>query len=456
MTAANSDVALLESQIGQWREYVRGRETIGPEDIDELEDHLRSQIAELGATGLSPDEAFLVAVKRMGNLDEMSKEFARAHSDRLWKQLFLSPEPGKGEDRATRRDFLRMTAFAVAAAVAIKLPAAFGLELGEDGLYPRILGLLVLPFLGAYLAGKRKIGKRLLLGLALTFLGVAVLVIAYPFEPGGWTEVLVTLHLPVVLWLLVGIVYLEGDWRPVERRMNFVRFTGEWSIYYVLIALGGGVLIGLTMATFEALGIDASPIVEYWIVPCGAAGAVVVAAWLVEAKQSVIENMAPVLTRVFTPLFAAMFLASIVGLLVVGNGVNIDRDSLILFDVLLIAVVGLSLYAISARSPEQPPKVTDVVQVVLVLSALVLDVLALAAILSRISEFGFTPNRTVGLGWNLVLLANLLWLAWLSIGFLRARQPVVALARWQTAYIVVYGLWAAVVVVVLPPLFAFT
>ena len=106
---------------------------------------------------------------------------------------------------------------------------------------------------------------------------------------------------------------------------------------------------------------------------------------------------------------------------------NIDRDSLILFDVLLIAVVGLSLYAISARSPEKAPTAVGCCASRPRLSALVLDVLALAAILSRISEFGFTPNRTVGLGWNLVLLANLLWLAWLSIGFLRGRKPLAAL-----------------------------
>ena len=63
----------------------------------------------------------------------------------------------------------------------------------------------------------------------------------------------------VVLWLPIGVVYLEGDWRPVEKRMHFVRFSGEWSIYFVLIGLGGGVLIGLTVATFDVLGIDASP-----------------------------------------------------------------------------------------------------------------------------------------------------------------------------------------------------
>src|SRR5688572_31940123 len=42
-------------------------------------------------------------------------------------------------------------------------------------------------------------------------------------------------------------------------------------------------------------GTNAEWLAEQWLIPCGAMGALIVASWLVEAKQSVIENMAPVL-----------------------------------------------------------------------------------------------------------------------------------------------------------------
>ncbi len=84
--AAPDHAASLEEQIDQWRSYFRRRQAIHSVDIAELEDHLREQIAVLVDAGLAPDEAFLVAVKRMGNLDALSREFAREHSDRLWKQ----------------------------------------------------------------------------------------------------------------------------------------------------------------------------------------------------------------------------------------------------------------------------------------------------------------------------------------------------------------------------------
>src|ERR671937_1955863 len=89
----------FEGQIDQWRSYLRRRQAIHPVDVAELEDHLREQIAALVDAGLAADEAFLVAVKRMGSLDALSREFAREHADRLWKQLVVGPD-GAGEPKA--------------------------------------------------------------------------------------------------------------------------------------------------------------------------------------------------------------------------------------------------------------------------------------------------------------------------------------------------------------------
>ena len=143
-----------------------------------------------------------------------------------------------------------------------------------------------------------------------------------------------------------------------------------------------------------------------------------------EAKQSVVENMAPVLTRVFTPLFAAALLAFLVAIVWTSNGIDVERDALILFDLLLVVVLGLLLYAISARDPAARPGLFERLQLALVVSALIIDVMVLLAITGRITEFGFSPNKTAALGENVILLANLAWSAWLFLGFVRGRMPV--------------------------------
>ena len=209
------------------------------------------------------------------------------------------------------------------------------------------------------------------------------------------------------------------------------------------------------MMMFQTIGIDAEWFVESWLVPCGAAGAVIVASWLVEAKQSVIENMAPVLTRLFTPLFTAVLVAFLATLLLTGRVVDIERNMLIPFNALLVLVLALLLYSISARDPGSPPGAFDVMQVVLLVCALVADALALWNIAARITEYGFSPNRVAVLGINVILLVNLAWSAVLYVRFLRTRGSLAALERWQTSYLPVYAVWAAIVVVVFPPLFGY-
>ncbi|MFC4019093.1 permease prefix domain 1-containing protein [Micromonospora sp. GCM10011542] len=447
----------LEGQIAEWRAYVQRRRELHHTDAEELEDHLRSRITELTEAGLQADESFLIAVKRMGSLDELSREFAREHSERLWKQLVLPGAPDASAAARSRRELPVMVLCAAVAALAIKVPSWFGLDLSEDdaGFYARNVSLFALPALAAYFAWQRRVGPRVIGVLASLFVLGAVAANAYPLADDSQTFVLTAIHLPIALWLVVGVAYVGGDWRSGRRRMDFIRFTGEWLIYFALIGLGGGVLMAFTAGTFRAIGIDAEGFLESWLLPCGAMGAVIVSAWLVEAKQSVIENMAPVLTRVFTPLFTATLLAFLVAVIWTNNGIDVERDVLILFDLLLVVVLGLLLYAISARDLAARSGLFDRLQFALVVSALVIDVLVLAAITGRITEWGFSPNRTAALGENVILLTNLAWSAWLFLGFVRGRTPFARLERWQTRYLMVYAVWAWAVVLVFPLVFDF-
>ncbi len=457
----------LEEQIAQWREYLRRRQAVHRPDVEELEGHLRDQLAALTESGLSGDEAFLVAVKRMGSLDALSREFARAHSERLWKQLVMAPDAGDEPADTKRTEILVVLALTVAAALVVKLPALFGLRLSPDEEVPpfyfRNASLFVFPLLTIYFVWKRGLDVAHAAWLALPFVAGAVFANAYPWETavvgnaprGSDTEVLTILHLPIALWLAVGFAYVRGRWFEDGGRMNFVRFSGELAIYYVLIALGGGVVTAFTFMMFSAIDMNPDWFVGGWLIPCGAAGAVIIGSWLVEAKQSVIENMAPVLTRLFTPLFTVLLLAFLATMVWTGSPINVKREVLIGFDLLLAVVVGLVLYAASARDPQSPPDFFDGLQLLLVVSALVVDGVALAAIAARISEFGFTPNRVAALGENLILLVNLAWSAWLYVRFLRRRGSFASLERWQITYLPVYAVWAAVVVVMFPPIFGY-
>jgi hypothetical protein len=210
------DAVSVEEQIARWRSYLGRRQAIHSVDVAELEDHLREQIAVLADAGLAPDEAFLVAVKRMGDLDALSREFAREHSDRLWKQLVVVPSDS-GEPRARAE---RMPSSHSVLRWRRRSPSRCRRSSGSNwdqdaGFYARNLSLFVLPLLTGYFVWKRRLDTSTLRWLAVAFVAAGVFANVYPFAPGGSTEALTALHLPIALWLVVGIAYAGGRWSQV-------------------------------------------------------------------------------------------------------------------------------------------------------------------------------------------------------------------------------------------------
>jgi hypothetical protein len=446
----------IDSSIREWKDHLRARGGVSEADLEELEGHLRDEIAALCGAGLTPDEAFLVAVKRLGTADALSGEFAKVNAGDLWKQLLLVPEDPAGKRRG-RREVGIVVALALMAGLLAKIPELFGIRLagGTELWYARNLVFFVLPSVVAYLAWKRSLapaypallGAALLLTLSLTLL--------YPFAAPRHTELLTALHLPIVLWLLVCVVYGGPRWRSAEGRMDFLRFTGETFIYSVLVGCGGAVLVAFTVAIFSSIGINVTRFASEYLVLMGGCAIPVVAVFLVEAKRSIVENLAPVLARIFSPLFLVVLLAFVVVMPITGKTLSAEREFLIAFDLMLALVLGLVLYVISAHRDTDKANAFDYLNLALIAVALVADGIALASIVARLSSFGLSPNKVAALGENVALLVNLVGLAVLYLGYLRGKLGFRSLVWWQTAYLPVYAVWAALVALGFPPIFGY-
>ncbi len=438
---------------------------------------LEEMTVQLRAAGLAEDEALLIAVRRLAINDPAVRAFAREHFAGLWDD----PEPEPSMEVAAsesavasnagdgvvpprrgrgRQDIWVMASLAVAAAVAVRVPVLFGLELGdgEDGsFYGRNLGVLVLPTLAGWFAWLQRPPRWVYVVLAGVFGASTVVMNSYPFSSNRGTpvtEVLAVFHLLVLLWLAVGLAYLGTDWRSLSRRNDYVRFSGEWVVYYVLIALGGGVFLGLAARVFLAIGFAPGTAVQ-WAATAGAAGAVVVTAWLVEVWQGAASRISSMLAFIFTPLFAVMLLVFLIALPASGQSIQGDREVLITFNVILGLVVGLLLFSAAARRADSQLGLVDAASGVLAAAGLATSVLTFIAILGRIADYGWSPNRAAIAGINAILLVNLAGSVWLYIALFRRRRPFADIVRWQTAHFGVYAAWAAVVVVAFPPIFGF-
>jgi hypothetical protein len=419
-------------------------------NMNNSDDETEKCIDVLRNAGLDEAEATLVTQWRQAKTDRTALAPLRRFADRQWRQLELSDI----ETTRERREAGVALAFAVTAAVVIKLPDLMGIAIErEDVFYARNLSLFAFPMVAGFFLWVSGASTRTWLLLAAAFVAAAIVVNQPWFARGGDFDALTGLHLPIALWLAVGVAHAGGRWNDVGARMAFVRFAGGMFIFCVLVALGGMVFTALMMALFESIGMSLQVFFERWLLPCGAMAAVVIAAWQVDARQHVLGLIAPLLTRLFTPLFTLLLVAFLIAIPASGRGLEFHRELIFALDVVLAVVLGLVLYALSARDPERGPGPFDALQCMLVIAALLVDAAVLWTMAARISEFGFTPNRVAALGMNLVLLVNLSWSALLCFRFVRGSGEIAALVRWQMRYLPVHATWAALVVVVLPLVF---
>jgi hypothetical protein len=447
----------LEASVRSWTDGLRLRGSFRTEDIVELESHLREEVDALAKTGLSVEEAFIVAEHRIGRSDALAAEYAKVHGE-PWRGMAFDTLTDSDRGRLRQSLFLA-AALAIGAALLSQVPRLFGATLfGSEPpvVWLKNFCLFFMPLAAVFYAVRSR-PKPILLSIAAGLFAIAGLVMnLYPW--GGTdrqTLLLAALHEPVMLWLVVGLAYTAGRWRDDDARMDFLRATGEAFIYGTLILCGGAVLTLFTVAIFAALGLQIMQPYLQTVGIGGAAAAPVVAVFLVGAKKSIVENIAPVLSRIFTPLFLATMVAFLVVMAVQRRSPLSDRDTLLAFNVMLILVLALVIYNLTARRSAERRSWTDWLNLALIACAAAVDAVALTSIVGRIAAYGWSPNRAALLGLNVVLLADLAGLAVATARFLAGRTAFAGIERWQARYLPVLFAWCAAVVAVFPPLFAF-
>ena len=91
----------------------------------------------------------------------------------------------------------------------------------------------------------------------------------------------------------------------------------------------------------------------------------------------------------------------------------------------------------------------------LVAAAILVDGIALTAIILRLSEYGLSPNKLAALGENILLLLNLVGLLWLYIRYFNEKIDFEKIEIFQTSYLTCYAIWMGVVVFIFPIIFGF-
>jgi uncharacterized membrane protein YozB (DUF420 family) len=131
-----------------------------------------------------------------------------------------------------------------------------------------------------------------------------------------------------------------------------------------------------------------------------------------------------------------------------------DREFLLVFNVLLVGVMAIIFFSVAES---KATKSKWEVWVLFLLSAvtIVVNGIALSAILFRISEWGVTPNRIAVLGGNVLILMHLLLVAGQFFKVLSKGSDITAVRKTISFYLPIYTLWTILVIFLFPIIFGF-
>lgn len=352
----------------------------------------------------------------------------------------------------SKRELIFVLIAAVVAGLIAKMPAYTGI--GEEFFYSRNIGFIVFPTLIAYFAWKNNFSLSKWIILALISLVSLLFINLFPNNPQSDTLTLSCIHLLLFLWSAFGYSYV-GEIRNTHKRLDFLRFNGDFVVMSTLILIAGGITTGITIGLFSLIGYEIGTFYFENVVVLGLAAVPLVATYLTQTNPQLVSKVSPVIARIFSPIVLVMLIIYLGAIFYSGKDPYNDREFLLLFNVLLIGVMALIFFSVAEASNTEKSKTEKYILFLLSLVTIVVNGIALSAILFRISEMGLTPNRLAVLGTNILILINLMLVTVKLYGVLAQKRDIVTVGSQIAVFLPIYTLWTIFITFILPFLFNF-
>ncbi len=361
-------------------------------------------------------------------------------------------------NKGSASELLFVLVAALIAGCVARLPMLLPIQ--EEIFYSRNLGFIIFPALSAYYAWKNKLPGSKLLFLVLCTLGAAVFI---NYLPKGESDVIILscIHLPLFLWSVLAFAFSPGKSSTVSDRLGFLKYNGDLLVISALLIIAGIILSAITLGLFSVIGID---IAEWYfknVVVFVAPAVPIVGTYLIRNNPRLVGRVSPVIARIFGPLVFVMLLVYLVAMVYSGSDPYNDREFLIVFNALLIGVMAIIFFSLAESAGATRSRVETWLLLALAIVTVAVNCIALSAILFRISEWGFTPNRTAVMGGNILMLIHLLLV---TVKFFRNLPQIktekgfygnAAVAETMAWYLPVYFVWSIVVTFLFPAIFGF-
>ncbi|MGR6088344.1 MAG: hypothetical protein ACU4F9_09220 [Arcticibacter sp.] len=365
----------------------------------------------------------------------------------------LHYESTANEKTTSKTDLFFVIISSIIAGILAKLPGWIGMI--EEYYYACNFSFIAFPLIAAYFTWKNKTGIDRWWIMAVAMLISCIYINIIPMDDKSDTFVLACIHLPLFTWALVGFSFGGHDLKNKSSRVEFLRFNGDMLVMNIIILIAGALLTGLTLGLFSLIKVDITSFYIQYIVIWGIAASPIVSSYLVKTNPSLVNKVSPIIARIFSPLALITLVIYLAVVISTGQDPYTDRDFLIMFNLLLIAVMALILFATVESTSRNTNKFGYWILTLLALVTIIINTIALSAIIYRINEWGITPNRLAVLVGNILILSNLVWIAFHLIGILRNHSDNSKVENCIATFLPIYTVWTALVVFVFPLIFGF-
>jgi hypothetical protein len=353
----------------------------------------------------------------------------------------------------TKNELGLIALLSLIAGICVKFPAIFSID--EEFFFPRNTSIIVFTALAAYFAKK----NHLSLNKTILISGAVLISLIYinllPSNPESNTLILVCIHLPLLLWGIFGFSFLGNEPRNLLKRLEFLRFNGDLAVMSGLLLIAGGLMTGITLGLFELIGLKIEDFFFQNIVIFGLPMVPIVAAFLTHANPQLVNKVSPVIAKLFSPLVLVMLVVYLFAIVISGKDPYNDREFLLIFNLLLIGVMALIFFSVAESANRQKNQFGTWVLLLLAVVTSVVNLIALSAIIYRISEWGISPNRIAVLGANILMFTHLLIVITKLLKSVTQKTELSEVGKSIVLYIPIYIAWAFVVVFTFPLIFGF-
>lgn len=334
-----------------------------------------------------------------------------------------------------------------------KIPWFMGMK--YEQFFSKNIGFVVFPMLLAFFSWKQNLKIKQLLLPAVSVLLSVLYINLLPDISKSNSILLACIHLPIFLWTILGYTFVGGDLSESKKKIDFLRFNGDFVVITAVIVLSGIIFTGFTMGLFEIIGIDMKTFYAEHIAIWGLAAIPILSTYLVQNNPQLVNKISPVIAKIFTPLVFVTLLIFLLAIIYTGKNVYNDRNFLLLFNGLLIGVMAIILFSVTEATKNALEKINGLFLFGLSVLTIVVNLIALSAIAFRLVEFGITPNRVAVLGANLLIFTNLILVAYTLFKSLRGKSNLQKVETVIALFLPIYCMWTALVTFVLPLLFTF-